>query len=56
MRNALRDFRELKDKSEAITKLPKMAAMIDKLAKKDVIHKNKASNLKSSLMKKINTM
>ena len=56
MRNALRDFRELKDKTEATTQLPKLTAIIDKLAKKDIIHKNKAANLKSSLMKKINTL
>ena len=56
MRNALRDFRALKDKAEATEKLPKMLSIIDKLAKRSVIHKNKASNLKSKLMKKVNAM
>lgn len=56
MRNALRDFRALEDKAEATEKLPKMLSVIDKLAKRTVIHKNKASNLKSKLMKKVNAM
>ncbi|MCF0212461.1 MAG: 30S ribosomal protein S20 [Bacteroidales bacterium] len=56
MRNALRDFRALQDKTEATEKLPKMLSIIDKLAKRTVIHKNKASNLKSKLMKKVNAM
>lgn len=56
MRNALRDFRALEDKNVATEKLPKMLSIIDKLAKRSVIHKNKASNLKSKLMKKVNAM
>ncbi len=56
MRNALRAFRELTDKSTASEKLPKMLSMIDKLAKKSVIHKNKAGNLKSKLMRKVNAL
>lgn len=56
MRNALRDFRALENKAEATEKLPKMLSVIDKLAKRTVIHKNKASNLKSKLMKKVNAM
>ncbi len=56
MRNALRAFRELTEKSIASEKLPKMLSMIDKLAKKSVIHKNKAGNLKSKLMRKVNTL
>ncbi|MCQ2278274.1 MAG: 30S ribosomal protein S20 [Bacteroidales bacterium] len=56
MRNALRDFRALEDKAVATEKLPKMLSIIDKLAKRTVIHKNKASNLKSKLMKKVNAM
>ena len=55
-RNAVRDFRKLKDKKEAAEKLPKLVAMIDKLAKKSVIHKNKAANLKSKLTKQISTL
>ena len=56
MRNALRDFRALEDKAAATERLPKMLSIIDKLAKRTVIHKNKASNLKSKLMKKVNAM
>ncbi|MBR1516615.1 MAG: 30S ribosomal protein S20 [Bacteroidales bacterium] len=56
MRNALRDFRALEDKAVATEKLPKMMSIIDKLAKRSVIHKNKASNLKSKLMKQVNVM
>jgi small subunit ribosomal protein S20 len=47
MRNALKKFRSLTEKTEAVTTLPKLHAMIDKLAKRSIIHKNKASNLKS---------
>jgi small subunit ribosomal protein S20 len=48
-RNAIRKFRSLTDKKEAAEQLPKLYAMIDKLAKKNIIHKNKAGNLKSSI-------
>ena len=56
MRNALRDIRAISDKGEATQKLSTMTAMIDKLAKRGMIHKNKAANLKSGLMKKINAL
>lgn len=56
MRNALRDIRAIEDKNEASQKLSAMTSMIDKLAKRGMIHKNKAANLKSGLMKKINAM
>jgi len=56
MRNALRDVRNITDKNEATQKLSAMTSMIDKLAKKGMIHKNKAANLKSGLMKKINAL
>ena len=56
MRNALRDFRALDNKEAAVERLPKMVSIIDKLAKRSVIHKNKASNLKSKLMKQVNAM
>jgi small subunit ribosomal protein S20 len=48
-RNAIRDLRATTDKKEAETLYPKVVAMLDKLAKRNVIHKNKASNLKSKL-------
>ena len=56
MRNALREIRAIEDKNEASQKLSAMTSMIDKLAKRGMIHKNKAANLKSGLMKKINAM
>ena len=49
MRNALKEIRETKDKKQALEMLPKITALIDKLAKKNVIHKNKAANLKSGI-------
>ncbi len=52
-RNAIRDIRLLKDESAYNEKLPLTISMIDKLAKNGVIHKNKASNLKSKLAKKM---
>ncbi|MGZ5287314.1 MAG: 30S ribosomal protein S20 [Flavisolibacter sp.] len=54
-RNAIRDFKALDDKAAAGKELPDVISMIDKLAKRGVIHKNKASNLKSKLTKRINT-
>ena len=51
-RNAIRDLKELTDNSAFLEKMPSVASMIDKLAKRGVIHKNKASNLKSKLAKK----
>jgi small subunit ribosomal protein S20 len=51
-RNAIRDFKAL-DKAAATDQLPEVVSMIDKLAKRGVIHKNKASNLKSKLSKRL---
>jgi small subunit ribosomal protein S20 len=51
MRNAIRDFRSLTDKKEANEQYPKVVAMIDKNAKRSIIHENKAANLKSKLAK-----
>lgn len=56
MRNAMRKFRAITDKTEATEQLPKMLSMIDKLAKKSIIHKNKAGNLKSKLTKLTNSL
>jgi small subunit ribosomal protein S20 len=55
-RNTVKKFRSSKDKEEVVTDFPKVVSMLDKLAKKGVIHKNKASNLKSKLAKKINAL
>ena len=56
MRNAVKALRNTSDKEEATKMYPKVVAMIDKLAKKNIIHKNKASNLKSKLAVKINQL
>jgi len=56
MRNAVKQFREMTDKSAASEKLPTIVSLIDKLAKKSIIHKNKASNLKSKLTRKVNAL
>ncbi|MBM3448799.1 MAG: 30S ribosomal protein S20 [Bacteroidota bacterium] len=48
-RNAVRKLRALKDKASASALLPTVVSMLDRLAKNNVIHANKASNLKSSL-------
>ena len=50
-RNAIKAIRLATVKSEAAAKLPVVISMIDKLAKKNIIHANKASNLKSKLTK-----
>lgn len=55
-RNAIKKLRDTDTKTEAGALLPKVVAMIDKLAKKSVIHKNKASNLKSKLTRKVNAI
>ncbi len=55
-RNAIRDLRTVTDASAAGEQLPEVASMIDKLAKRGVIHKNKAANLKSKLAKRVNTL
>ena len=52
-RNAIRDLRALEDKKEAEEKLPVVVGMLDKLSKRNIIHKNKAANLKSQLTKKV---
>ena len=49
MRNAVRKLRAITDKEEALKLYPSVQKMLDKLAKTNIIHKNKASNLKSKL-------
>ena len=51
-RNAIRDLKANTEKKAYDEQLPNVISMIDKLAKRGVIHKNKASNLKSKLAKK----
>jgi small subunit ribosomal protein S20 len=52
-RSAIQRFRSLEEKKDAESFLPKVVSMIDRLAKKNQIHKNKAANLKSRLAKHI---
>ena len=51
MRNALRDFQEIKTKKAAAKALPSLISKIDKLAKRNIIHANKAANIKSKITK-----
>ncbi|MAH82201.1 MAG: 30S ribosomal protein S20 [Flavobacteriaceae bacterium] len=50
-RNAIRDFKALTKKKEAQKEFPVVISMIDKLSKNNIIHSNKAANLKSKLSK-----
>ena len=54
MRNAVRKLRAMTDKEEALKVYPTVQKMLDKLVVKHIIHKNKAANLKSGLVKHIN--
>ncbi|MFV0472422.1 MAG: 30S ribosomal protein S20 [Paludibacteraceae bacterium] len=55
-RNAVRKLRETTDKAVAFEMLPKVSSMLDKLAKRNIIHKNKAGNLKSKLTLYVNKL
>lgn len=55
-RTAIKQLRTTSEKAAAAELLPKVASMLDKLAKKNIIHKNKASNLKSKLTKHVNAL
>ena len=50
-RTAIKSLKTTTDKKEAAKKLPEVLSMVDKLAKKNIIHKNKAGNIKSKLTK-----
>ena len=56
VRNAVKKLRNTKDKEEALKALPLVISKLDKLAKKNIIHKNKASNLKSKLTKTVKAL
>lgn len=56
MRNAIRAYMGLEDKKEAEDSLPKIVSMVDKLAKRNIIHKNKAGNIKSNLSKHLTAL
>jgi len=55
-RNAIRDLKAIKEPKPAGEKMPEIASLIDRLAKKGVIHKNKAANLKSKLTRGVNKL
>jgi small subunit ribosomal protein S20 len=55
-RNAVRDLRAMTVKADAEAKLVEVISMLDKIAKNNIIHKNKASNLKSKLTKFVATL
>lgn len=55
-RNAVRNLNSTTEKAVAVEQLPIVTAMLDKLAKRNIIHKNKAANLKSQIAKHVNTL
>jgi len=55
-RTTIKNLREMEDKTEATKVLPKVLSMIDRLAKTNTWHKNKAANLKSKLTKFVNAL
>ena len=55
-RNAIRVFKLIDNKADATEKMPDIASRIDKMAKRGLIHKNKAANLKRKLTKGIQTL
>ena len=55
-RNAVKALRNTTEKEAAEKLMPKVASMLDKLAKRHIIHKNKAANLKSSLQVRVNAL
>lgn len=55
-RNAIKQLRATTDKKEAAELLPKVESMLDKLAKRNIIHTNKAANLKSGLAKHVSSL
>ena len=55
-RNAIKKLRKTTDKQEATDMYPQVEALVDNLAKRHIIHKNKAANLKSKLAKHVNSL
>lgn len=55
-RNAVRKLRTMTSKKDAEALLPKVTSMLDKLAKRDIIHSKKAANLKSGLQNFVNKL
>lgn len=55
-RNVVKELRNTKEKETAAGLLPKVSSMLDRLAKKNIIHRNKAANVKSSLARHVNSL
>lgn len=55
-RNAIKQLRSMKSKKDASELLPEVSSMLDKLAKRNIIHHNKAANLKSKLTQHVNSL
>jgi len=55
-RNAIRDLRATESKKDGETLYPKVVSLIDRLVKKNIIHKNKAGNLKAKLAKHVSAL
>lgn len=55
-RTFIKKLRATKEKTEATALLRKVSAMLDRLARKSIIHKNKAANNKSKLTKYVNAL
>jgi len=55
-RNFIRDFKEISKKKEALKSFPQLVSLIDKLSKKNIIHSNKAANLKLKLATHLATL
>jgi len=55
-RTSIAKLRQMTNREEAKVFLPKVISMVDKLAKKNTWHKNKASNLKSKLTRYVNSL
>jgi len=55
-RNAVSTLRKNTNKKEAAEELKKVSSLLDKLAKRNVIHKKKAANIKSSLQKQVTNL
>ncbi len=56
MRNAIKAIRNTEDKKEAAEMLPKVISLVDRVAKRNIIHKKKAANLKSGVAKHVNSL
>lgn len=55
-RTAIKKLKAIQSKAEALQQLPSVISMIDKLAKRHIIHKNKANRLKSQLQQLVNSL